>query len=382
MAFEGYGAGATGGAGGTTMTVTTLADSGPGSLREAIDATGARIVKFSVHGTIDLLTSLSIDNPNITIDGSDTPGGGIALRNDPSNTAPTMVTHADNIILQYLRIRSGASTATTSSLDGLLIYSNSTNVMVDHCSLGWATDVNLLIADCANVTVQHCFVAQCLHNSTHTKGKHSRGFEIWGGDGPVTNFTMHHNLIAHNHRRNPSLQSPGPLDVRNNVMYNYNILCSETYDVYGLPQINFVGNVVLRGANNTEPVASTYLVNIIPVQRDVPVLNGYEFYVRDNLTPTRVDGDPEENAVNPFERQWMVTSPHATPSVSTQSANSILEPILSGSGATLPLRDNIDTNLAQAVRDTTGRIIDDPNEVGGWDWYTWRLASSLGTRGD
>ena len=72
--FEGYGSGATGGAGGTTITVTNLNDSGPGSLREAVDTVGARIIKFSVHGVIALKTSLSLDDPDITIDGSDAPG--------------------------------------------------------------------------------------------------------------------------------------------------------------------------------------------------------------------------------------------------------------------------------------------------------------------
>lgn len=51
---EGFGASATGGAGGREIWVTTLDPSGPGSLREAVDAEGPRIVKFQVSGTIEL----------------------------------------------------------------------------------------------------------------------------------------------------------------------------------------------------------------------------------------------------------------------------------------------------------------------------------------
>jgi len=51
---EGFGADAVGGRGGTVIKVTSLADSGPGTLREAIDAAGPRIVVFDVSGYIEV----------------------------------------------------------------------------------------------------------------------------------------------------------------------------------------------------------------------------------------------------------------------------------------------------------------------------------------
>src|ERR1700755_444348 len=53
---EGGGAYAFGGRGGKVFVVTTLADSGPGSFREACERGGARIVVFNVAGIIRLKT--------------------------------------------------------------------------------------------------------------------------------------------------------------------------------------------------------------------------------------------------------------------------------------------------------------------------------------
>src|SRR5688572_2379532 len=65
---EGYGAYAEGGRGGKVLFVTNLNDSGPGSLREAIETKGPRTVLFRVGGIIET-KGLTIREPYLTIAG-------------------------------------------------------------------------------------------------------------------------------------------------------------------------------------------------------------------------------------------------------------------------------------------------------------------------
>ena len=51
---QGFGAAASGGRGGQVIKVTSLAESGPGSLAEALATPGPRIIVFDVSGVIDL----------------------------------------------------------------------------------------------------------------------------------------------------------------------------------------------------------------------------------------------------------------------------------------------------------------------------------------
>lgn len=159
---EGFGQNATGGRGGSIIYVTNLNESGSGSLRAAIETSGARIIIFRVGGTIDLANSrLTISNPNITIAGQTAPGGGIAIANG------TLVIQASNVIIRHIRARSSYDND-----DCIRIKHSGSgtleNIILDHVSVSWGKDGNLDISNGLNITVQNTLISKniksCLVN--------------------------------------------------------------------------------------------------------------------------------------------------------------------------------------------------------------------------
>ena len=100
--YEGFGAATTGGAGKPVYRVTTLADSGSGSLRDALSA-GNRCIVFDVAGDISLRGQLYVDGAFVTVDGFSAPSPGITLRDYGIGMWGTGGVH--DVILRGLRFR-------------------------------------------------------------------------------------------------------------------------------------------------------------------------------------------------------------------------------------------------------------------------------------
>ncbi len=213
---EGFGRYTTGGRGGKVYHVTTLEDDGKaGSLRYAINQSGARIIVFDVCGTIYLKSQLNISKGDLTIAGQTAPGDGICIADYPVQIK------ASNVILQYLRFRVGNRHVDEHEGDGLGSMDQN-NIIVDHCTISWSVDECCSVYGGKNLTVQWCIVAQSMVNSGHSKGNHGYGGN-WGGSG----CTYAHNLLLHHTSRTPRLgprpgtQTDERLDLRNNVIYNW-----------------------------------------------------------------------------------------------------------------------------------------------------------------
>jgi hypothetical protein len=209
---EGFGKYVTGGRGGTVCRVTSLADSGPGTLRQALEQEGTRTVVFDVAGTIHLETPIRIRHGNLTLAGQTSPGG-ICVADQPISLG------AENVIVRYMTFRPGDKyQGEPDGFGG----SGGRNLIVDHCSVSWSVDECFTIYGVENATSQWCLIAQPLRESTHVKGAHGYG-AIWGG----VKSSYLNNLIAHAESRVPRLgphastQTREWLDIRNNVFYNW-----------------------------------------------------------------------------------------------------------------------------------------------------------------
>ncbi len=360
---EGFGANAVGGRGGRVLEVTNLDDSGPGSLRAALEATGPRIVVFRTGGTITLLERIKITSPYVTVAGQTAPGGGILLRNHPSNIHVPIEIATHDVVIRYIRCRPGPSRRPAENLDAFTI-SSGYNVILDHVSASWATDENVHIwYDSHNVTIQWSIISEGLFSSTHVKGPHSKGLLI--GSVGSRDISIHHNLFAHNQDRNPEVNTTGVADVVNNVIYNYGGKAAFVEDKYTQVPVplNFVGNYVKAGVNAKK---KAYELRYMPAPAGIP-RHGASIFVAGNIGPHRPDEThPEAEIVPPEDRGFITATRHPAPCVSTTSASAAYDLVLTNAGATFPIRDAVDQRIVSDVRNGTGHIIDDPSQVGGW----------------
>ena len=377
---EGFGQDATGGRGGKVMYVTNLNDSGEGSLRAAIETFGPRIILFKVSGTIALESNLNIDNGDITIAGQTAPGDGITLKNY------SMRINADNVVLRFLRFRMGDKAQHQGdALEGRF----HKNIIIDHCSMSWATDETVTFYANENTTVQWSIIAESLRNSVHDKGAHGYG-GIWGGK----NASFHHNLLAHHDSRNPRLgEEAGKafaltdlVDLRNNVIYNWN--GNSTYGGEAM-NVNIVNSYYKPGP------ATTKEERIVAIDKNLDegtaVYDTWgKFYISGNYMEASERATDENwtfGVYNQFHSKYgeisdkekealRMAEPHPIEdNVTTHPALKAYDRVLDYSGASL-VRDAVDTRIINDVRNgtytaegsngSTNGIIDSQADVGGW----------------
>jgi pectate lyase len=362
---EGAGKYTTGGRGGKVIYVTNLNDDGKGSLRKAIKDSSVRIIVFNVSGTIYLQKPLEIKHGNVTIAGQTAPGDGICV------AGHSVSIEADNVIVRYLRFRLGDINREQGDAFGGI---GCKNLMIDHCSMSWATD------ECASfyknrfTTLQWCIISESLNASVHRKGEHGYG-GIWGG----CDITFHHNLLAHNNSRNPRFNGTrlgqtftDQVDYRNNVIYNWG-----GNSAYGgeSGKYNIVANYYKAG-----PATPKKKVNrIIEITTD-PKLDYGVFYVAENY----VDGNPTVSADNwsgGVDTQGDIvkvkaSQPFPYEPINQQTAQDAFQAVLKFAGASLA-RDSVDTRIVEEVKTGTAKygktfagggkgIIDSQSDVGGW----------------
>jgi pectate lyase len=345
---EGYGKYTLGGRGGSVYEVTTLNPSGPGSLGEAIAASGPRTVVFRVAGTIE--GKFSIKNDNITITGQTAPGDGICIKGN-------LGISANNVIIRYIRVRN------TVSGDAVSGGHNLQNIILDHISASWSSDEVMSLYQNTNVTFQWCIISEACSSSHRFGG-------IWGNN----YSTYHHNLIAHNDSRNPRWASGCKYnDYRNNVLYNwgYNSCYGGEAQQSGRPEWNFSTINMIANYYKPGPATQSGVRDRIVEPSARSSDDKGSWYVADNY----VDGYPTVTANN-----WLgvdgsnyikLNAPWNAMPINQQTPEDAYLAVLAHAGCSLPNRDAIDARIIEEVRNATATygnngIITKPSDVGGW----------------
>jgi len=259
-----------GGLNGKVIRVTTLNSEGPGSLREAIETKGPRIVVFEVGGVIDLgKRGLEIREPYITIAGQTAPSPGITI------IRGGFWTDTHDIVMQHIRVRPGDAGEPKKSgwsPDGLTTSGgNAFNIIIDHCSFTWAVDENLSASGrrtegpdstSHRITFSNNIIAEALHNSSHEKGPHSMGSLIHDF---CRDIAIVGNLYAHNDMRNPYFKAYSEGAIINNIIYNPGKVAIQLY--YSRNEwinsryepenckVSIVGNILFAGVDTRKNIA-------------------------------------------------------------------------------------------------------------------------------
>jgi hypothetical protein len=364
-----------GGRGGKILRVTTLEPRGPGSLLEALDTEGPRIIVFEVGGVIDLAKhEIKITKPFLTIAGQTAPTPGITL----IRTGIDVTTH--DVVIQHIRVRTGSAGAGARSgwEPDAFSTQNAQDVIVDHCSMTWGVDENLSASGprfngktpdgwregtSRRITFSNNIIAEGLRHSTHSKGEHSKGSLIHDN---VTDIVIVGNLYAHNHERNPLFKGGVRGYVVNNLIYNpgpravhYNLIAEEWREQpYQVGRMALIGNV-LRGGPSTPSGLALFMLG---GSGDV------ELYENDNIAVDWV-GRPLEKLgryTTANARILPLARPELPRNVKLLPATDVQDSVLRNAGARPWERDPIDARIVADTIEGRGEIIDSEDQVGGY----------------
>jgi hypothetical protein len=420
---EGAGRFSFGGRGGKIFVVTSLEDSGPGTLREAVESAGPRVVVFNVAGIIHLKMPLFVEAPYLTIAGQTAPGDGVCVAGEST------LINAHDVIIRYMRFRRGNTSVF--DRDDALGGNPIGNIIVDHCSCSWGGDENISMyrhitalaqggtdqkLPTLNITLQWNISSEALNTYNHAFGG------TWGGH----NSSFHHNLFACNTARNPSIGMTYDFNFVNNVLFNWRHRTVDGGDKDSL--YNIINNYYKPGpAVNPGPIGQRiFLPSATQKKPDMiayfgrayvagNVVEGNEAVTKDNWNGgvQFADGgskdDPNtssEESAKALTDKIRVDKPFPTASITVTSAREAYQQVLENAGATLPHRDPVDVRVIESVKTgntalpgktitptpmeglakndvgTAGNgIITDVTQVGGYPDYKGESSKDLGADG-
>jgi hypothetical protein len=353
---EGGGMYSFGGRGGKVLTVTSLGDSGPGTLRWACEQGGARIIVFNVSGIIKLKTPLIIRAPYVTIAGQTAPGDGVCVAGE------TVWIDTHDVVMRHMRFRRGETWV--GRRDDAIGGNAVGNIMMDHISASWGLDENMSIyrhmwndgtgkkdlkLGTVNITIQNSIFSEALDTWNHAFGA------TLGGE----NCSFMRNIYANNAGRNPSIGWNGVFNFANNVLFNwwhrsvdggdytakYNIINNYYKPGPVTPVDKPISHRILKPeSGRSQMERKVYGMAYV----DGNVVEGNERVTLDNWDGgVQIEG-LSDAGVYRDEIKWH--SPFPMPHMTIMDAHSAYDFVLDNAGATLPKRDPVDLRIARVVR--------------------------------
>ena len=357
---EGGGKYSFGGRGGRVIVVTNLNDDGPGSLREACEQGGARVIVFNVAGIIRIKTPLIIRAPYVTIEGQSAPGDGICIAGE------TVWVNTHDVIIRYMRFRRGETNV--GRRDDAIGGNPVGNIMIDHVSASWGLDENMSIyrhmyndstgipeqkLGTVNITIQNSIFSECLDTWNHSFGS------TLGGE----NCAFVRNLWADNTGRNPSIGWNGIFNFVNNVVFNWDHRTTDGGDYRAM--YNIINNYYKPGP--VTPKNTPVGHRILKPESGRSKLKYQVFgraYVHGNImegsekvTKDNWDGGVQMEELpdaGPYRDNVKIDKPLPMPEITIMPTMDAYSFVLDNAGATLPKRDPVDHRIAEQVR--TGKI--------------------------
>ena len=368
----GFGAKALAWKGGDIVEVTSLADSGTGTLRACAKNDGRpRVCVFRVSGTIMLDSPIFVGS-NIYIAGQTAPGKGIQLRNRNSIQTPLIVKNSREVVIRFLKVRPGPSVTPSANVDAITL-EDAKKIYLGNLSMQFATDETFNIhvsgGKVANITLADSILALSLDHSTHPKGRHSKGALICSHEKENNicgRITIARNLFAHHRDRMPDIKGTdvGPIEVLNNVFYNPKSQFGEFYDLVGDVTIIYGGNIALSGPSTKSKTPEA--VQVFEWKRTTRV----SIMAFRNKTGAAAGCNPRTFSVlNPTAKARRIPTTSGPFSAPIYRTKDTLEKVLTHVGDRLPGNVHLDALDKQVINDTLkclGRVIDKPDQVGGW----------------
>ncbi|MEM6558957.1 MAG: hypothetical protein AAF605_04155 [Myxococcota bacterium] len=363
--------------------VTNLNDSGPGSLRHAVEQLdGPRTVVFQVSGAIKLESEIEVEKPFLTIAGQTAPWPGISLYH------AGLIVRTREVCIQHLRIRVGDrgadgqryATNSGDQIDALSIrnsqgLSRLDNVIIDNVSLSWSSDEVFSFdrENISNVTVRDTLMGEPLNDNLHEKGVHGYCALLASRAG-LERVAFVGNVMAHCIRRSPRLDE-GSVVVVNNLSYNPGVYAIQLFanpEATDL-QTSIIGNWMSYPLRDESRWAGDVSGNRGVVKALVQHYSedrsrSVRVHIKQNESPDGIPSILDEDSFRPSPKLAVITDNAEVwhNSIYAMRVGEARGHVLRNVGAYPAFRDPVDRRLITDIRERRGTYVDSQSEVGGY----------------